>query len=235
VIPQAARDATILVVDDEPVNLQLLEQLLGGAGYTRVTSTTDPRRVLELYHQLAPDLVMLDLRMPHLDGFAVMRQLRLAQPRGSYLPILMLTAEPSTESKQRALSEGATDFLHKPFDPVEVLLRIANLLETRRLHTELRLHNDLLEQRIRERTAEIEQARADLAQIAHAAAHDLVEPVRMVGINVQFLAQLLGQRLDGDAAQCLRYIGEGSARAYDLLSDLLAVAEASANSADVPR
>ena len=234
-IPQAAQDATILMVDDEPVNLQLLEQLLRGAGYTRVTSTTDPRRMLELYHQLAPDLVMLDLRMPHLDGFAVMRQLRLAQPQGSYLPILMLTAEVSTESKQRALSEGATDFLHKPFDPVEVLLRIANLLETKRLHTDLRLDNDLLEQRIRERTAEIERARADLAQIAHAAAHELVEPVRTVRINVQFLAQRLGQGLDGDAAQCLRYIVEGSTRAYDLLGDLLAIAEANATHADVAR
>jgi putative two-component system response regulator len=229
-IPRGVQDATILVVDDEPVNLELLEALLGGAGYTRVTSTTDPRRVLELYHQLAPDLVMLDLRMPHLDGFAVMRQLRQAQPHGSYLPILMLTAEAASERRQRALAEGATDFLHKPFDPVEVLLRIANLLETRRLHTELRLHNDLLEQRIRERTAEIEQARADLARIAHAAAHDLVEPVRMVGINAQLLARRHGQALDGEAAQCLRYLVEGSARAYDLIGGLLTVAEKAAAS-----
>jgi putative two-component system response regulator len=235
-IPRAVQDATILVVDDEPVNLQLLEALLGGAGYTRVTSTTDPRRALDLYHRLVPDLVMLDLRMPQLDGFTVMRQLREAQPRGTYLPILMLTAETALESRQRALSEGATDFLHKPFDPVEVLLRIANLLETRRLHTDLRLHNDLLEQRIRERTAEIERARADLARIAHAAAHDLVEPVRAVGINAQLLARRHGQALDGDAAQCLRYILEGSARAYDLLGDLLAVAEATAASrTDAPR
>ena len=223
---KAVHDAGILAVDDEPVNLELLSRLLGAAGYTRVASTTDPRRVLELYRRLAPDLVMLDLRMPHLDGFAVMRQLRHAQPRGSYLPILVLTAEPSSETKERALSGGATDFLTKPFDPAEVLLRIANLLETKRLHTELRLHNDLLEQRIRERTAEIEQARADLARIAHAAAHDLVEPVRMVGINAQLLAQRHGQALEGDAAQCVRYIVEGSARAYDLLGYLLSVAEA---------
>jgi putative two-component system response regulator len=235
-ISRAVHDAAILIVDDEPVNLQLLEQLLGGAGYTRVTSTTDPRRALELYHHLAPDLVMLDLRMPHLDGFAVMRQLRQAQPERTYLPILMLTAQVSTESRQRALAEGATDFLHKPLDPAEVLLRIANLLETRRLHIELRQHNDLLEQRIRERTAEIERARADLAQIAHAAAHDLVEPVRTVRINVQFLEQRLGQALDGDAAQCLRYIVEGSTRAYDLIGELLAIAEAATSTrADVPR
>jgi len=234
-IPQAVRDATILVVDDEPVNLKLLEALLGGAGYTSVTSTTDPRRVLELYHRLAPDLVMLDLRMPYLDGFAVMRQLRQAQPQGAYLPILMLTAEVATESKQRALSEGATDFLHKPFDPVEVLLRIANLLETRRLHAELRLHNDLLEQRIRERTAEIERARADIAQIAHAAAHDLVEPVRTVAVNAQLLAQHSGQALDGDAARCVDYVVEGSTRSYELLGDLLDYAQAASDTrADVP-
>src|SRR6266542_2661717 len=234
-IPQAVRDATILVVDDEPVNLKLLEALLGGAGYTSVTSTTDPRRVLELYHRLAPDLVMLDLRMPYLDGFAVMRQLRQAQPQGAYLPILMLTAEVATQSKQRALSEGATDFLHKPFDPVEVLLRIANLLETRRLHAELRLHNDLLEQRIRERTAEIERARADIAQIAHAAAHDLVEPVRTVAVNAQLLAQHSGQALDGDAARCVDYVVEGSTRSYELLGDLLDYAQAASDTrADVP-
>jgi signal transduction histidine kinase len=223
-----ASDSRLLVVDDEPVNLELLEEILTSAGYTDVSCTSDPRQALARYQELDPDLVLLDLRMPHLDGFQVMGQLRAAQPAGSYLPILVLTAEVSAESKQRALSEGATDFLLKPFDMVEVLLRIANLLETRRLHLQLRQHNQQLEHAVGERTAELERARADLAQIAHAAAHDLVEPVRTVTIYLQLLARRYRDILDGEAGQYLDYIVQGGNRAYDLLGDLLSFAEAAA-------
>jgi diguanylate cyclase (GGDEF)-like protein len=144
----APGEAHILIVDDEPANVLLLERILDQAGYPNHTATTDPRQVLAIHAQVDPDLILLDLAMPHLDGLAVMAQLRQVIPAGTYLPILVLTADITTQAKQQALSGGATDFLLKPFDPTEVLLRIGNLLQTRRLHLELRRHNQLLEDQL---------------------------------------------------------------------------------------
>jgi len=144
----APGDASILIVDDEPANVLLLEHILDQAGYPNHTATTDPRQVLAIHARFDPDLILLDLAMPHLDGLAVMAQLRQVIPAGTYLPILVLTADMTTQAKQQALSGGATDFLLKPFDPTEVLLRIGNLLQTRRLHLELRRHNQLLEDQL---------------------------------------------------------------------------------------
>ena len=128
------RNALILVVDDEQANIDLLEAILSFDGYTRLVSTRDSRRVLDLFQSLEPDLVLLDLHMPHLDGFAVMQQLREHIPSDDYVPILILTADITREAKERALSGGARDFLTKPIDETETLLRIRNLLETRLLH-----------------------------------------------------------------------------------------------------
>ena len=98
---------------------------------------TDPRHALPLYEEFKPDLILLDLLMPHLDGYAVMRQICARTPAEAYLPILVLTADITPRAKQKALSAGARDFLTKPFDLTEVLLRIRNLLETRHLHLQL--------------------------------------------------------------------------------------------------
>jgi diguanylate cyclase (GGDEF)-like protein len=144
----ASGEARILIVDDEPANVLLLERILDEAGYTNHTATTDPRQALTIHAQIDPDLILLDLAMPHLDGFAVMAQLRQAIPTGTYLPILVLTADITAQAKQQALSDGASDFLVKPFDNTEVLLRIRNLLHTRRLHLELRRHNHQLEEQL---------------------------------------------------------------------------------------
>src|ERR671932_2217840 len=101
------KDARILIVDDEPVNVRLLERMLQQAGYRRVQSTTDPREVLTCYAAFQPDLVLLDLLMPHLDGFAVIEHLGQHLPEGDFLPILVLTADITTTAKERALSLGA--------------------------------------------------------------------------------------------------------------------------------
>jgi len=130
-------DARILVVDDEVANVQLLERVLSMGGYQNVESTTDPRQVLELLHAFQPDIILLDLLMPHLDGFAVMASLRSTLPSDSYLPVLVLTADATSETRRRALAGGAKDFLTKPLDVDEVLLRIANMLDTRFLHLQL--------------------------------------------------------------------------------------------------
>ena len=129
-------EARIVAVDDEPANLDLLEALLADEGYNGFHSTTDARQVMQLCEQVRPDLVLLDLHMPHMDGFAVLQEITRWRPSDEYLPVLVLTADVSPEVKQRALAEGAKDFLTKPLDAVEVLLRIRNLLETRFLHVE---------------------------------------------------------------------------------------------------
>jgi signal transduction histidine kinase len=147
--------ARILIVDDQKANVRLLERILSRAGYTRLTSTTDSCQTAALFSQIEPDLVLLDLAMPGLDGFGVIEQIAPLIPNESYLPILVLTADITPEAKHRALSLGARDFLSKPFDQVEVLLRIKNLLETRSLHLQLQAHNQKLEEKVRERTHEL--------------------------------------------------------------------------------
>jgi signal transduction histidine kinase len=149
--------ARILIVDDQKANVRLLERILRRAGYTRLTSTTDSCQAATLFSQIEPDLVLLDLAMPRLDGFGVIEQIAPLIPNESYLPILVLTADITPEAKHRALSMGARDFLSKPFDQVEVLLRIKNLLETRSLHLQLQAHNQKLEEKVRERTHELRE------------------------------------------------------------------------------
>ena len=150
--------ANILIVDDQETNVFLLERVLRRAGYDNVASTTDPTRVRALHEAFQPDIILLDLNMPHMDGFEVMDELSRYISQGEYLPILVLTAEDSPEAKQRALSMGARDFLTKPFDHDEALLRIRNLLETRLLHLKLMDENERLEERVRERTIELERS-----------------------------------------------------------------------------
>jgi diguanylate cyclase (GGDEF)-like protein/PAS domain S-box-containing protein len=154
--PSDIRRARILVVDDEPVNVQLLEFLLKSSGYDNVSSTLDPRQVATLHLQHHYDLIILDLHMPHMDGFQVMEALRPME-RESWLPVLVVTAEP--DKKLAALEAGARDFIGKPFDTVEVLTRIRNLLEVRLFHRESREHGARLERKVRERTAELQRFR----------------------------------------------------------------------------
>ena len=132
---EALADAPILMVDDERANILVLERLLQKAGYRNVRSTTDPRTVLGLVAEFQPDLLLLDLKMPGLHGFEILELLRVGSAASSEpgLPVLVLTADATKETKRRALAAGATDFLTKPFDLDEVLLRIANMLDLRSL------------------------------------------------------------------------------------------------------
>lgn len=128
----------ILIVDDQPANLRLLEELLEREGFTHVVSTTEPEQALELYAAFDPDLVLLDLMMPGMSGYAVLEHLERLRAADDYRPVLVLTADATTEAKRRALSLGAKDFLTKPFDHIEAMLRVWNLLETRCLYKTLR-------------------------------------------------------------------------------------------------
>lgn len=131
-------ESRILIVDDQPGNLRLLEDLLGREGFGNVLGTTESEQVLDLVGAFDPDLILLDLLMPGLDGFAVLEQLARLGSADEFRPVLVLTADATKDAKRRALSLGAKDFLTKPFDAVEAMLRIWNLLETRQLYKRLR-------------------------------------------------------------------------------------------------
>jgi len=133
-------DASILVVDDQAVNVSLLERMLRGAGYTSIASTMDPYEVRELQRKNRYCLILLDLQMPGMDGFQVMEGLKDIE-KDDYLPVLVITAQPS--HKLRALQAGAKDFISKPFDLTEVLTRVRNMLEVRLLHLESKKANHL--------------------------------------------------------------------------------------------
>jgi len=154
--------ARVLLVDDEISNVRLLERILEMIGCDKVWSTNDPREAMPLYLEYNPDIVLLDLHMPHLDGFALMEQLKSAIPADVYLPILVLTADITMDTKRRALAAGAKDLVTKPIDHSEVLLRMKNLLENRFLHQELQRQNGMLEQQVRDRTAQLESTLAEL-------------------------------------------------------------------------
>jgi CheY-like chemotaxis protein len=148
-------DASILIVDDQDANVKLLERLLAEAGYTNVTSTTDPRKAVALHRAQPRDLILLDLQMPEMDGFEVMEVLK-TDAAADYLPVIVLTAQPA--HKLRALQAGARDFISKPFDLLEVKTRIQNMLEVRLLYKQLASYNEVLEQTVRERTAELSES-----------------------------------------------------------------------------
>ena len=193
--PRTFKNARILIVDDEPGNVDLLVRLLQRAGFSRLESTNDPRDAAGLYVKFRPDLILLDLHMPHMDGLAVMDELnQIAE--ASYLPILMLTGDISQEARREALSRGAKDFLNKPFHSDEVLLRIGTLLETRFLYLQIQGQNQMLEAKVRERTRELEAAQIEiierLARAAEFRDDNTGQHTERVGQMAALLAKQIG-------------------------------------------
>jgi putative two-component system response regulator len=154
----------ILIVDDEPANVALLEDMLSDQSYVDVKSTTDSREVVELCSEFDPDLILLDLFMPYIDGFTVLEGLS-GNRTEVFLPIIVLTADVNEETKLRALNLGATDFLNKPLDHIEVLLRIRNMLETRRIDQLLDNRRATLEEAIAARAPGLRAAQAELGKV----------------------------------------------------------------------
>ena len=152
----------ILVVDDEPLNLELLSEMLSEAGYTRVQTVRDSRLALAACAEFEPDIVLLDWMMPHVSGREILEALR-ADAADVFLPVIVLTADSNEETKRAALQAGASDFLLKPLDVLEVPLRIANLLETRRAHLQLDLQCAAYEEALRGCGLELRVAQAELA------------------------------------------------------------------------
>ena len=185
----------VLILDDEPGNVRFLVRLLERRGYTNVSGLSDARLALEHLRREPADLLVLDLRMPDLDGFGVLTELA-GIPGCALMPVLVLTGDDSREVRNRALACGARDFLAKPFDADEAVLRIQNLLLTRLLHGALVRQNEELEARVRQRTAELETAQVEiLTRLATVAEHhdeDTAEHTRRVATLSGELALLLG-------------------------------------------
>jgi putative two-component system response regulator len=195
--PDRLLDCRILVIDDEPSNVSALLRLLERSGYRHVLGITESRDSMETFESFLPDLLLLDLRMPHLDGFQVLEALAHRIPPDEYFPILVLTGDLSPEVREQALSVGARDFITKPFDLTEVVLRIKNLLEARVLHLDLREHNQTLEDRVRERTRELAEAQLEtLNRLARAGEYrdDLTgRHAQRVGLLAALLMEGLGE------------------------------------------
>jgi signal transduction histidine kinase/DNA-binding response OmpR family regulator len=191
--PDAVRGCTVLLVDDEEANLDLLEAFLRSDGYTSLVRTSDARRAVPLLEEHGADLVLLDLHMPHRTGFQVLEEVRARTAPGEYLPVLVLTADATADAKERALSGGANDFLIKPLFGTEVLLRVRNLLETRVLHRQ-------------------ERAARAAAEAAAARAALLAEASRVLGASLDSataLAQLARLVVPRLADACVVELAEG--------------------------
>lgn len=155
-------DARVMIVDDEPANVLLLEKLLARRGFSQIKGTTDSGAAAVIFEAFRPDIVLLDLHMPGLDGFGVLGELSARIGSEDLLPVVILTADTDPETKLRALAAGAQDFLTKPLDHAEILARIRNLVRLRALHRQLISDKGLLEQRVALRTRELHDTQIDV-------------------------------------------------------------------------
>ena len=158
------KQARILIIDDDVGMICLLQNVLNRTGFANHTSLTDAREAIQRILEWLPDLILLDLNMPNVSGFDVLHELRTNLLPNAFLPVLVVTGESDPKTKRKSLAAGATDFLQKPFDITELLMRIRNLLRTRLLHLELQKQNIVLEQKVSERTAELSSALTELKQ-----------------------------------------------------------------------
>jgi signal transduction histidine kinase len=221
-VPEPFRDARILIVDDERSMVRLLEELLGHAGYRQLRSTSDSREVLELCAEFQPDLILLDLRMPNLDGVQVLRALKPRRAE-AYLPVLVLTADVSRESKRAALDAGASDFVTKPFEQIELLLRVRNLIEMRFLHKDLRRQNEDLGTQVEERTHQLLEAEklATMGNLLAGVAHELNSPLSVILGQVGLFKT---NGVDPNARARVKDIGEAAERCVRIVRSFLTMA-----------
>jgi len=189
-------DARILVIDDEDTNLRLLARILHNAGYRALWTSPRSRDALTVFRDFRPDVVLLDLHMPGLDGFAVLDVLRYEIPPAEYLPIIMLTGDGRAEIRQLALAGGARDFLVKPFDSLEVLLRLNNQLETRFLHLALKEQNRHLEAMVLARTRQLDESQLEVLERLASAAEFRDDDTARHTQRVATLAQALARAVD---------------------------------------
>ncbi|MDH5762251.1 MAG: response regulator [Nitrospinota bacterium] len=194
-------DGKILIVDDEEANVRLLEQLLYQNGFRSVQWTTDSRKVADIYRNFKPDLVLLDLNMPYLDGVEVMEQLKEIESE-TYPSVVVITADNNEQTKIRSLVSGALDFVGKPFDILEILARIKNMLNVRLLHNQVNNQNKVLDQKIRERTQQLADTRLEVVQRLGRAAEYRDNETGMHVIRMSRYSSILGKALGLSEDQC---------------------------------
>ena len=220
----------ILIVDDMPDNVEMLGMILAAEGYNNVASTTDPTVVKALHTEKNFDLILLDIRMPEKDGFEVMAEL-LESIGDDYLPILVLTAEKESETRNRALKSGAKDFLTKPFDREEVLSRIRNLLEVRFLYNDRVDRAEILEDLVEKRTRDLRQA-MEQAQAADRAkgeilanmSHELRTPLNaIIGFSEMIKSESFGPLGNDTYKEYASVINDSGQHLLRLVSDILDV------------
>jgi putative two-component system response regulator len=194
-LKQIIRNNRILVIDDQPEIILLLDNILRQDGYIHLRGVTDSRKALIAFSEFHPDLIALDLRMPHVDGFALLEQLRTRITTGALPPVLVSSADDSRKARQEALAMGAKDFVTKPLDATEVQLRIYNLLETRWSLSALQRDNAALEERVRDRTKDLEEAQLEILQRLARAAEYRDDCTGHHTLRVGHLAGLLGRAI----------------------------------------
>jgi putative two-component system response regulator len=195
------KEKSILIVDDEPANLKLLDRMLRGQGYQSLVLVADPREVLARYRETQPDLILLDINMPHLDGFQVMDQLKsLNDPL--LPPIVILTAQHGKDFQLRALAGGARDFVAKPFDRNELLMRVRNLLDAQLAHRLVHDQKAVLEEMVRARTEELRRTRLQVVQRLGMAAEYRDEETGYHILSMSHTCALLVRAIGWSEADC---------------------------------
>ena len=198
---EAKNTARILIVDDERANLKLLEKMLKTEGYENLALVDDPREVINEYNKEAPALILLDINMPHLDGYQVMEQLK-AQNDPLLAPIIILTAQHGKEYLLKSLDSGARDFVTKPFDRNELLMRVRNLLDAHMAHCMLHDQNAVLEDMVQQRTAELTVTRLQIVQRLGMAAEYRDEETGNHILRMSNISALIAQHIGWDKQQC---------------------------------
>jgi putative two-component system response regulator len=195
------KSTPILAIDDEQTNLKLLDKMLRAEGYTRLTLLDDPRRTIDAYRETSPGLILLDLNMPHLDGYAVMAQLR-ALDDPMLPPVIVLTAQSAREFLLRAFESGARDYVTKPFDRAELMARVRNLLEAHLAHRITRAQNSVLEELVRERTAKLRKTRLQVVRRLGRAAEYRDNETGNHILRMSKISALLAERLGWSPEDC---------------------------------
>ncbi len=199
--PEKLLSARILIIEDDRVSLKFLKQILIDAGFLNIRSLVRAANVVSVYEEYKPDLVILDLHLPDGDGFTLMKDLARVD-QDDYLPVLVITSDSDRVVHLRALAVGAKDFLTKPFDRSNVLLRCRNLLEVRMLHNEVRQKNENLEQMVAQRTAELQRSRVDVIQRLGYAAECRDTETGMHIIRMSHMAKLLAEEIGLSQEEC---------------------------------
>lgn len=194
-------NAKILIIDDQKLHLGLLEDILRKAGYRNIKTSSDPQMAIVLYQEFAPDLILLDLVMPKIDGFCVMDELKEII-QDDQLPVLALSPEKGQDIRLKSLQAGAIDFISKPYEGMEVLIRIRNIIESQLLHKQVKDQKKILEEKVQERTKELRETRLDIIHRLARAAEFRDEDTGVHIIRMSKLCARLGREMGMDDYHC---------------------------------